>query len=168
MNCVVISLYATARPEACTFHVYVLMQSLMEPLVPCMFDLPVKLSILKCRCYSRPVEAASIGITPPLRNSPLCWLFWDGEFEAAEYLVAAGWDVAAEDWLHLHATVESQVNFMQRLLEYSRQPRPLIITCRDQIRKLLSTVTQGREILSQIDLLPLPNKLKDFLKLNDL
>ena len=110
----------------------------------------------------------SAGVTPPRRNSPLCWLVWDGEFEAAEYLVAAGWDISGEDWLHLPATTEAQVNYMQELLEYSRRTRPLIITCRDRIRKEISTARQGREILSSIDKLPLPNKVKDFLKLNDL
>lgn len=118
--------------------------------------------------FCRQEEPTSPSSTRQRRNSPLCWLVWDGEHAAADYLVAAGWDVSQEDWLHLPGGTDEQIDFMGKLIEYSRQTRPLVITCRDRIREELSKASHGREILSRIDKLPLPNKIKDFLKLNDL
>lgn len=119
--------------------------------------------------YSRQEQATSPGGTVrQRRNSPLCWLVWDNEFAAADYLVAAGWDLRHEDWLHLPGGTDEQNEYIEGLLLHLCRTRPLIVACRDSIREALSKRRDGREILSSIDELPLPNTLKNFLKLNDL
>ena len=95
-------------------------------------------------------------------------MVWDCEFAAADFLVAAGWDLRHEYWLHLPGVTDEQEDYHRKLLEHTHRPSPLCIVCRNSVRDTLRKATFGREILSRIDKLPLPNKVKDFLKLNDI
>ncbi|XP_064616471.1 putative ankyrin repeat protein RF_0381 isoform X2 [Liolophura sinensis] len=84
------------------------------------------------------------------RNSPLCWLTWNGFYEAARFLVLAGWDLRRENWLDLPGKSAEHSEFLVWLRTQASNPCSLTLLCRNAIRCHLLLLTDGREILSKM------------------
>ncbi|XP_050398491.2 serine/threonine-protein phosphatase 6 regulatory ankyrin repeat subunit A [Patella vulgata] len=123
-------------------------------------------------CIKLLVEAGSRlwpGPTVQNRNSqsPLCWLTWNNQLQVAEYLVQAGWDMSCEFWVNLKPSRPQQAKLHLIFQEITYNTRSLKHCCRNEIRDFLSDITCDREIKTSIELLPLPNSLKNYLSLHD-
>lgn len=128
-----------------------------------------------CKCLMGQVSVSSLRILVgagakvshdiPNRNSPLCWLVWNGGYEAARFLVQAGWNLNQEAWIDLPGKTEEQSIFHQWLKHMRSTPWTLASLCRQNIRNYLLDIRGGQEIVSTVRELPIPTKLKGFLTL---
>lgn len=98
-----------------------------------------------------------------LQNSPLCWLTWHNELEAAAFLVNAGWDLNEEKWINLPGKNPAMEQFLVRLRQLTREPLSLACVCRRVIRKHAIEVCDDRDIVPCIEQLPIPLALKKFI-----
>ncbi|XP_014775454.1 alpha-latrocrustotoxin-Lt1a [Octopus bimaculoides] len=110
---------------------------------------------------------AKVSHHSPNRNSPLCWLVWNGCFEAARFLVQAGWNLNQEGWIDLPGKTEEQSQFHEWLKSMRSSPWTLSCLCRQYIRNYLLGIRGDREILSCVKELPIPARLKGFLTYSD-
>ena len=101
------------------------------------------------------------------RNSPLYWLCSSGHLSEAHYLVQAGWDLQREPWIALEGKSPQQTRLHQHFVALSRSARSLQHCCRDRLRTRLRDLREDREVLSAVQRLPVPAKVKDFLCLRD-
>ncbi|GAB1610522.1 alpha-latrocrustotoxin-Lt1a-like [Argonauta hians] len=106
---------------------------------------------------------AKVSHHSPNRNSPLCWLVWNGCFEAAQFLVQAGWNLNKEAWIDLPGKTAEQTRFHDWLKDMRSSPWTLSCLCRQYIRNYLLALRCDREILSCVKKLPIPVRLKEFL-----
>lgn len=130
-----------------------------------------------CKCLMGQVSVSSLRILVgagakvshniPNRNSPLCWLVWNGGFEAARFLVQAGWNLNQEAWIDLPGKTEEQSTFHHWLKLMRSTPWTLASLCRQNIRNYLLDIREGQEIVSCVRELPIPTKLKGFLTLTE-
>ncbi|XP_041371293.1 ankyrin-1-like [Gigantopelta aegis] len=120
-------------------------------------------------CLKLLVEAGSL-LQPDAeynRNSPLYWLCSSGCLTEAHYLVQAGWDLRCEPWIMMEGKTPQQNRLHKWFLALSRSVRPLQHYCRNKIRTRLQELSEDREIISSIQLLPVPEKVKQYLCLRD-
>ena len=98
--------------------------------------------------------------TYPYDDSPLCVLFYHGEFTLGSLLIEAGYDLMRDRGLPL------AIPFLPRhvqdmLAEEQQSPFPLLRLCRTRIRKSLG----GIRVQQKLKLLPIPKRLIQFLRL---
>ena len=100
------------------------------------------------------------------RNSPLCWLVWNQEFKAAEYLLNCDWNLRPETWIFLPGKTPEQELLHKKMCIMSFQPLSLNSWCRKIIRDQLLIRSKDTSILPLIETLGLPTSLKKYIRLD--
>jgi len=101
-----------------------------------------------------------------IRNSPLCWLTWHGELQAAAFLVNAGWRLRDECWLHLPGKTDDIERFLSCVRAISSMPDTLRSLCRAVVRTQLRTASDDCDIVPRVTQLPLPSQIHQYLMLD--
>ena len=100
------------------------------------------------------------------KNSPLCWLTWHGNLQAAKFLVSIGWNLQNESWVWLPGKDEEAARFLIWLQDLVRKPQSLRQICRTKIRNyLVDFCSNDSDITPYVAGLPLPGIIKKFLLL---
>lgn len=129
------------------------------------------LQILKLTvCYAKCVYVVFCVLTNAyccwrrsLQNSPLCWLTWHNELEAAAFLVNAGWELSEERWISLPGKNPAMEQFLTHLRQIVREPLRLTCVCRRVIRQHISQACDDRDVVLRVERLPIPLAIKRFL-----
>jgi hypothetical protein len=120
-------------------------------------------------------------IPGPSAFSPLCQLVQACAFDAADILLACGWDLRTENlrefmiradgdlWRH-HTSAEKTafIEYMERLFALRANPVSLQEECRRVVRGALKRTAGHTDVLPLVDQLPLPPPLKRYIRFDDI
>jgi hypothetical protein len=122
-------------------------------------------------------------ILGPSAFSPLCQLLQACAFDAADILLACGWDLRTENlrefmiradgdlWRKNHHTSADKtafIEYMERLFALRANPVSLQEECRRVVRGALKRTAGHTDVLPLVDQLPLPPPLKRYIRFDDI